>query len=41
MKIGLGWGGMGAVISDFEDRDVEEGKELVFVDTWMETRTIG
>lgn len=37
MRIGLGT--LGAV-SFLEDCDMEEGIELVFVDTWMETRTI-
>lgn len=37
MKIELGWGSMGDVISYLEEKE----KELVFVDTWMETRTIG
>lgn len=32
---------MRAVVSYLEDCDVKEGKELVFVETWMETRTIG
>lgn len=41
MKIGLGWGNMGALISYLEDCDVEEGKELVFVGVWIATRTIG
>lgn len=42
MRIGLcWWGDMGTVFSYLEDCDVEEGKELVYVDTWTETRIIG
>lgn len=40
-RIGFIWGNMGAVISYLEDRGVEEGKELVFVDTQTETRPLG
>lgn len=37
MRIGLGT--LGAV--SFLDCDMQEGKELAFVTTWVETRTIG
>lgn len=35
------WVGDMGVVSFPENCDVEEGKELIFVDTWTETRTTG
>lgn len=40
-KMGMGWigGNIGAFVSYLQDCDVEEGKELVFVDTGTDNRS--
>lgn len=37
----VGFGGHGSSQGYLEDCDVEKGKELAFVGTWIKTRTIG